>query len=99
MWKRLRERRGRLILFAVGSMAVAAVFGGGAFLSTFIRVAPRPDAFSQGLRSGTNTAAVIFWVLFSIEFLIEMTKSHAVLEFERIVKRGEEIYSRGRATR
>jgi hypothetical protein len=104
MLQRLRERRGRILRAALVSMIPAVVAGVIGVPVGMLGMAIRPmrpyeQMVRDGITTGLNTAGVVFWCVFLVLLLIEMTKSHAVLEFERRVKYAEELFKRGRAPR
>jgi hypothetical protein len=97
MLQRLRERRRAIIVAAGVSLLVSVIVG----VVVGVVVTPawfgtlRPKApLRNSLTSGLNTAAVVFWIFFLPQFLVEMSKSPAVLELERRVKMAEELFKR-----
>jgi len=103
MLQRLRERRRPILKGAIVCMILSLAIGVLAVPTAFIGFTMRPRPLEvlirDGIMSGLNTTAVVFWISFLLVFLNELLKSDAVSEFDRLVKLGEEIYKRGRAPR
>lgn len=104
MLQKLRERRRPILKGAVVCMLLSLAIGVLAVPTTFIGLTMRPlrpldVLIREGVWTGLNTTAVVFWTTFLLVFLNEMLKSDAVSEFDRLVKRGEELYKRQRSTR
>ena len=103
MLQRVLERRRPIIKGAVVCMILSVAIGILAVPTAFFGLTMPPPPIEvmirEGMMTGLNTTAVVFWISFLLVFLNEMLKSDAVSEFDRLVMLGEELYKRGRAPR
>lgn len=99
LWKD-GERRRRLVNAAIISVVISILAGALAFLVVSLESAiRRPRPLLDDAMAAFNTVAVVFWATFTVQLLIEVTKSKAVLEFERRVHQAEELFQGRRIPR
>lgn len=93
--------RTRLLQNAVLAMFVAVLFGSPVYLAGCIgsTLAPQPASalHRRAIRASCNTAAVVFWMLFPVLFILRVYKTAAVLDFERRVRFAEDLFRRGQS--
>lgn len=92
--------RPRLLRAFAASAVPAAFCAVLAFLCTWIdRLTPPPGGmWLIALAAGANVAAIVFWILFPIQFL-RLRRNAADLESERRLRLAEELFKKSRYSR